>query len=92
MLDFSIFLTFLCCLFLSTASALPSAHAEIGNLPVPLLDVPSAALLHSANGVEVSTGISNSTYSTMVSSAGTYLTMRLLFLRKFSVCAGNQSH
>mmetsp|Transcript_61952 Transcript_61952/g.108957 ORF Transcript_61952/g.108957 Transcript_61952/m.108957 type:complete len:1520 (-) Transcript_61952:123-4682(-) len=51
------------------ATALPTAHAEIGDLPVPLLDVPSAALLHSANGVEVSTGISNNTYSAMVSSA-----------------------
>ena len=75
---------FLFCL-LSAGAALPTAHAEIGDLPVPLLDVPSAALLHSANGVEVSTGISSNTYSTMVSSAGTDFRMSLVVFRKSCV-------
>ena len=85
MLDFSLFLTF-SVVYLFTATALPTAHAEIGDLPVPLLDVPSAALLHSANGVEVSTGISNNTYSAMVSSAGTDFRMSLVVFRRSCVC------
>jgi len=36
------------------AALLPPCHAEIGDLPVPLLDVGTAALVHSTTGVEIS--------------------------------------
>lgn len=70
---FNIFFAITCPSFL-TATSLPAAHAEIGDLPVPLLDVPSAALLHTTNGVEISTGASSNSYSAMASSAGEYFT------------------